>query len=87
MKAYRKMYYVNNLLEWYCTNEFIFSDRNVDAILNDMTPKDKQLFNFDMTQFTWEEFYFYCMKGVRVYLCNDQMCIRDRYFTNCYKRV
>lgn len=73
MKTYRKLHYINNILEWYTTNEFLFSDKNIDAIWNDMSPVDRKLFYFNMTQFNWEELYLYCMRGVRVYLFHDPM--------------
>lgn len=46
---------------------------NVKDMWQRLDPRDKDLFNFDMTEFNWEEYLELYVKGIRQYLLKDDL--------------
>lgn len=72
-EAYRKIHKFGNVLAFFSTQEWTFRNDNVLKLWDKMNATDKKKYNFDMASIEWDEFLFYNIRGVRVFLGNDPM--------------
>ncbi|CAN8002803.1 unnamed protein product [Ixodes pacificus] len=72
-RLYDKVKNNMDLFEYFTTTEWYFHNDNVRALYNEMSPKDKEEFNFDVKTLDWKEYLFnYCM-GIRKYLLKEEL--------------
>ncbi|KAM7293388.1 fatty acyl-CoA reductase 1 [Ixodes scapularis] len=72
-RLYDKVKNNMDLFEYFTTTEWYFHNDNVRALYSEMSPKDKEEFNFDVKTLDWKEYLFnYCM-GIRKYLLKEEL--------------
>ncbi|XP_025837494.1 fatty acyl-CoA reductase wat isoform X2 [Agrilus planipennis] len=70
---YKKVGKFSDVISYFCTRQWQFTNSNSRKLWEEMNDQDKQLFTFDMKEFGWEKFLLSAMKGGRIYLLNDPM--------------
>ncbi|XP_014210800.1 fatty acyl-CoA reductase wat-like [Copidosoma floridanum] len=73
MKMYGKIHKFANVISYFCTREWTFSNDNVRGMWHRLDPRDRQMFYFTMESFNWEQFFSNYIKGIRVYLFKDNL--------------
>lgn len=73
LKAYKKIHKFSSVISFFCTNEWIFTNNNVQALWRKLDRKDQELFNFDMKSMDWKEYSHHYIKGMRLYLFKDDL--------------
>lgn len=73
LKTYKKIHKFANVISFFCTNEWTFTNDNVQKLWRNMSVDDQKLFYFDMKSLDWEVYIKEYMKGMRVYLFKDDL--------------
>lgn len=73
LKTYKKIHKFANVISFFCTNDWIFTNDNVQKLWRNLNDEDKKLFYFDMQSLDWTEYITEYMKGMRVYLFKDDL--------------
>lgn len=73
LKIYRKIHKFMDVLNYFATKEWKFSNENFKAILGKMTPEDYDRFFCDITKLNWEIYFQTYVKGIRIYLIKDPL--------------
>lgn len=73
MKIYRKIDKVRDILDYFVDKEWTFVNDRLIELWGTMDTRDKQLFNFDIHQLSWEQFSQAHCLGLRVYLVKDDI--------------
>uniref|UniRef100_A0A1B6E5T0 Fatty acyl-CoA reductase n=3 Tax=Clastoptera arizonana TaxID=38151 RepID=A0A1B6E5T0_9HEMI len=68
LSGYRKIYRMNENFGCYCLKEFRYSDGNVDGIWASMNSKDKEIFNFEQSSYTYDQYFRFVIRGLRFYM-------------------
>lgn len=58
-------------MRYFGTTDFKFDDRNLKALISSQSDEDKQLFNFDITNIKWDEYFLKSIHGIRKYILKD----------------
>ncbi|XP_065213885.1 fatty acyl-CoA reductase wat-like [Planococcus citri] len=72
-KIYKKMNDVREILTYFRSRNWVFKNHNTQELWQSLSNEDKQLFFFNMTDFSWEYFLQAMCLGLRVYLVNDDI--------------
>lgn len=84
LKVYKKIHKFSEVLAYFGTRKWHFSNENVQNLFENLSKEDRDLFNFDMRKLNWEEYYKTYGLGVRQYLLHESMSTieqaRKRYF-------
>ena len=62
-----------DVLNYFTTKEWNFSNDRVHALIDKMSPKDRENFLCDMRAIVWDKFFQTYIKGIRIYLIKDPM--------------
>jgi alcohol-forming fatty acyl-CoA reductase len=73
LKTYKKIHKFANVISFFCTNEWEFTNDNVQNLWQNLNADDKKLFYFDLSSLDWEDYIKEYMKGMRVYLFKDDL--------------
>jgi len=73
LKTYKKIHKFANVISFFCTNEWTFTNDNVQQLWSNLNLSDQKLFYFDMQSLDWEVYIKEYMKGMRVYLFKDEL--------------
>lgn len=73
IKVYKKIHKFSNVISFFCTNEWTFSNRNVQRLWHQLDAKDQQLFHFNMSDMVWVDYLRYYIKGMRIHLFKDDL--------------
>lgn len=65
---------MSDILYYFADREWIFSNKNVIKLWDNLDSHDKELFNFDVHQISWDFFCQALCLGLRVYLIKDDIC-------------
>jgi fatty acyl-CoA reductase len=75
----------NYVVNYFGVNGWKHHDKNVRCLLAKLSPEDRDIFSFDVKQFSWNEYLESCVKGVRQYILKDDLSTlpqaRKRYKT------
>lgn len=77
LKTYKKIHKLVNVISFFCTNEWLFTNDNVQKLWSNLNPEDQKLFYFDLKSLSWEEYIKGYMVGMRVYLFKDDLSTAD----------
>lgn len=58
-------------MKYFAVSEFKFDDRNLKALINSQSNRDKKLFAFDLSSLKWEKYFLKSLYGVRKYVFKD----------------
>lgn len=72
-KIYKKIDKVRDILAYFSNKEWTFTNNNILALWETLNSQDKELFNFDIHQLSWEYFSQAHCLGLRVYLVKDDI--------------
>ncbi|XP_026467581.1 fatty acyl-CoA reductase wat-like [Ctenocephalides felis] len=73
LKAYKKIHKFSNVISFFCTNEWTFTNNNVQALWKKISPKDQEMFDFNMQTMDWSAYMKTYIKGMRIYLFKDDL--------------
>ncbi|KAL7043749.1 hypothetical protein ACKWTF_001650 [Chironomus riparius] len=73
LKTYKKIHKFANVISFFCTNEWTFTNDNVQKLWSNLNSGDKELFPFDMSTLKWDEYISHYMIGMRMYLFKDDL--------------
>ena len=62
-----------DVLNYFSTKEWKFSNDNVKGLLNKMTKEDRENFAFDITEIDWDHYFRMYVRGIRMYLIKDPL--------------
>lgn len=65
---YKKLHSATHILAFFGATTWHFGTRNTENLWQSMTPKDQQLFEFDMNSLDWDDYFNRSGRGMRVYL-------------------
>lgn len=65
---YNKVRKSIDAVQFYTTNSWLFRSGNVVGLIKDLSPTDKQVFNFDIRKMNWHLYWDHYMVGIRKYL-------------------
>lgn len=68
---YKKIGRFTDILEYFSTREWIFSNQNVQSLWNSLNNDDKALFPFDIKNMHWEEYLDTYHKGIMTFLLKE----------------
>jgi len=71
VKTYKKIHNTTSLLNYFTENDWTFSNANTNGLWNSLTPREKELFNFDMTTIDWKQYFYNSLQGMRLYLAKE----------------
>lgn len=73
LKVYKKIHKFSDVISFFCTNEWLFTNDNVQRLWRRLPAADQRLFDFDMRGMDWVEYSFHYIKGMRLYLFKDDL--------------
>ncbi|XP_015435285.1 PREDICTED: putative fatty acyl-CoA reductase CG5065 [Dufourea novaeangliae] len=73
LKIYKKIHKFMDVLNYFTTKTWKFSNDNFKAVLNKMSPEDRENFACDIARIDWDHYFRTYVRGVRVYLIKDPL--------------
>ncbi|CAH1643969.1 unnamed protein product [Spodoptera littoralis] len=71
VKLYTKMTRLMVALSYFTLNDWHFADNNTEALYDNLSAADKEIFSFDIDRLNWTEFMSSFVIGVRQYILKD----------------
>lgn len=71
LKVYKKIHKFSNVLKFFCTNDWIVANDNVQLLWKKLNKTDQELFHFNMKDLDWSEYLFNYIPGMRRTLFKD----------------
>jgi fatty acyl-CoA reductase len=59
------------MVKYFGEQDWLFHDTNMQSLLEQLTPEDRDIFYFDMKNLNWASYLERCVKGVRQYILRD----------------
>jgi len=82
-RVVEKMHKATGVVEYFATNEWKWSNDNVDNLYMELTDVDKKTFNFDLSTLNWTEFIADWVKGTRQYVFKEDLATLDQARKHC----
>lgn len=73
LKTYKKIHRFMDVIEYFSMRQWEFQMDNMNGVWRALTPRDQELFNFDMAKLDWDNFLHHYYRGIRQYLLKDPM--------------
>lgn len=73
LKVYKKVNKFTNVISYFATQSWKFTNDNVQALWSEMSDVDKRVFPFSMKDVDWDYFYQTQMLGLRVFFVKDDL--------------
>ncbi|XP_020280731.1 fatty acyl-CoA reductase wat-like [Pseudomyrmex gracilis] len=73
LKVYKKVHKFMNVLSYFSTQEWKFTNERMNAIIDKMTPQDREKFNCDIKSVDWDPYFEGYIRGIRVFLIKDPL--------------
>lgn len=70
-RAYKKIHKFSGVISNFSTKEWFFGEANTRSLWSRLSTTDQKLFQFDMTQLNWDQYFKDSVDGVRIYLFQD----------------
>lgn len=61
------------MIAYFATRDWSFKNDNVQNLWKQLKPRDKELFEFSMKNFDWDQYFHTYTRGCRVYLLKDPL--------------
>lgn len=71
LRLYKKVHKFTEILTFFCTREWTFTNKNTQALWNKLNKTDQKLFPLSITTVSWLSFFREYMRGVRMYLLKE----------------
>ncbi|KAG7201486.1 hypothetical protein KM043_004245 [Ampulex compressa] len=72
-KIYEKVHKFTKVISYFCTRQWTFRNDNVQAMWLRLSKGDQQIFRFSMRGFDWTSYFTTYLRGIRIYLMNDDL--------------
>ncbi|PNF31087.1 Fatty acyl-CoA reductase wat [Cryptotermes secundus] len=69
--AYKKIHKFVDVISYFCTQQWKFTNHNVQAVWRRMTPLDQRLFDFNIADIDWESVFKASMQGLRIHMAEE----------------
>ena len=70
-KSYNKIDKFTTVISYFCNRQWTFENKNTAALWEELSPIDKKLFPFNVTNINWKDYFDKFMLGSRLYLLKD----------------
>lgn len=70
-KAYTKIAKFADVLSYFALRQWKFHNTNTQNLYNDLNEADKQMFGFDISSISWNEYFYNYVRGIRIFLLKD----------------
>ncbi|KAK9884343.1 hypothetical protein WA026_005293 [Henosepilachna vigintioctopunctata] len=77
LKVYKKIHKFIDVLSYFTTRNFEFQSTRVRNLIQKMSSEDQKIFFCDLKELDWNVYFKVYLKGVRVYLLQDDMKTLD----------
>ncbi|KAK3907438.1 Putative fatty acyl-CoA reductase [Frankliniella fusca] len=71
VKIQRKLSKAIKCLQFFTTGEWQFTDDNVQALMREMTPADRKVFDFDVREVDWDSYLNMYVLGIRKFILKE----------------
>lgn len=71
MDGYKKMHKFINVITYFSLKSWIFRDNNTRSLTKKLSKLDQSLFQMDMAQLNWDEYFKDHVMGLRLYIIKD----------------
>lgn len=71
LKIYKKIHKFSRVVSFFCTNEWSFINDNTQRLWGELSPKDQEMFHFNMKDLDWKEYMSHYIHGMRTHLFKD----------------
>ncbi|KAJ9594172.1 hypothetical protein L9F63_014428, partial [Diploptera punctata] len=73
VKIYKKINKFSDVISYFSTRDWKFTNDNVQLLWKKMDKGDRNLFDFNMDELDWEQYFHGYVRGVRIYLIKDEL--------------
>ncbi|GLG99513.1 Fatty acyl-CoA reductase wat [Gryllus bimaculatus] len=73
IKAYQKIHRFSNVITYFSTQHWDFTNQNVIELWDRLSKEDKKMFDFDMKKLDWDKFFTNYILGCRIYILKDDI--------------
>ncbi|XP_076382452.1 fatty acyl-CoA reductase wat-like [Megalopta genalis] len=73
LDAYAKVDKFSDVISFFSTRQWKFRDENVKKLWSKLGPIDRKIFNFNVADIYWPEYFDVYVTGIRVYLLKDPL--------------
>ncbi|XP_076643575.1 fatty acyl-CoA reductase wat-like [Halictus rubicundus] len=77
LDAYRKIHKFSVATQYFSTREWDFRNENVQTLWRNLNSDDQKIFNFNVENIDWREYFYYYLRGLRMYIVGDPMDTLD----------
>ncbi|XP_034994380.2 fatty acyl-CoA reductase 2 isoform X2 [Zootoca vivipara] len=73
MKMYNRLHNSMKFFDFFANRSWEWKSDNMNMLLNQLSPKDKKLFFFDVRQLNWSEYMEYLCLGAKTHVLNEDL--------------
>ncbi|XP_049639782.1 fatty acyl-CoA reductase 2-like [Suncus etruscus] len=73
LKLMNRHLYALDMIEYFLNQSWEFSMNNTEMLMAELGPEDQQVFNFDVRQLNWQEYFKNYIVGVKKYVLKEDM--------------
>jgi fatty acyl-CoA reductase len=71
MKTYEKLHKFTEVISYFCTRQWKFSNQNVQKMWNKLSEEDRKIFDFNIRNLNWDKYLGEGLMGVRTFVLKD----------------
>lgn len=87
MDGYKKMHKFIDVITYFSLKSWTFRDKNTRSLIKNMSKLDQYLFQMDMTNLSWDQYFKKHVIGVRLYIIKDPIESLPEGVKRCKKSV
>ncbi|XP_001600309.1 fatty acyl-CoA reductase wat-like [Nasonia vitripennis] len=73
LKAYKKIHKFSGVISYFSTQQWEFNNKNVLELWERTPPADRKKFDFNLESLDWNDFFYYHVRGLRLYILKDPL--------------
>jgi fatty acyl-CoA reductase len=73
VKIYKKINRFCNVLSYFSTHEWKFTNNNIQELWKKLNEDDKKVFDFDIDGLDWDRYLYNYVRGIRIYLLKEDL--------------
>jgi len=73
MDGYRKLEKFADVISYFSLRSWIFHDKNTRGLLSRLSKQDQFLFQFNISQLNWDDYFYRHVCGIRMYILKDPL--------------
>ncbi|XP_063988303.1 fatty acyl-CoA reductase wat-like isoform X2 [Diachasmimorpha longicaudata] len=71
--AYKKIHKFSGVISYFSTQQWNFRNDNVMKLWDKLSVNDRKLFYFNVSDLIWRDYYYYHIRGLRVFVVKDPL--------------